>query len=299
MSLVDKLIGENGFLRNTMFYVAVGATLPLYVAVRLWGGEPPRLEKRGCLTWPEVISKELYSGKIFDEKQTVEEHMEILEKSFGKGDINAFKFTLWKYVQFWYGEKQTDAETGDGMEAYSDIVKGIPGSCTEGSVAFWANMKKIREDPITGDKFNHYLLLVTYKRTDKKAIAGHCLYLGERTDKEGNKKYFLGGINMFENPLVEYDSIEEAIKGNTDLFRYYSYRGLTDGTATGERVCVIPNKFDVIDPRDIGVDLIFGKERLNKPVQGKDARESYAKFRQKKLTEHFKEHAKEYVQPED
>lgn len=298
MSLIDKIIGENGILRNKMLYVCAAAALPLYVALRIWGGEPPRLEKRGCLTLPQVVERELYDEKIFDEKQTVEEHMEILEESLRRG-INDFEYNLWKYVQFWYGKKQTDAETGDGMEAYSDIVKGIPGSCTEGSVAFWANMKKIREDPLTGDKFNHYLLLVTYLRTDRAAIAGHCLYLGERIDKKGNKKYFLGGINPFENPLVEYDSIEKAIEGNTDLFRKYAWKGLTDGTETGKKVCVIPNKFCVVDPRDVGVDLVYGDDRLNKPVQGKDARETYAEFRQRKLMEHFKEHAKEYVQPED
>ena len=142
-----------------------------------------------------------------------------------------------------YNRKKGDRETGQGMDAYSDVVKGFPGSCTEGSVAFWANMKKLRENPVTGDQFNHYLLLVTYERSDLGNMAGHCLYLGERTDIEKNKHYFLGGINSFEDPRVEYDSIEAAVEANTDAFRFY-------GSELKHDIMFRPKFYCVLDPRD-------------------------------------------------
>jgi|ETNmetMinimDraft_11_1059920.scaffolds.fasta_scaffold38071_2 hypothetical protein len=262
----------------------------------------PRLENHDHLTASQsLISKPIYRVRGFpqgfEDDSSIDGHMEALDDNID--DFDTFRNDIWKYVTFWYRPKSSASDDGIGMKTYEQICKGEAGSCTEAAFAFWTNMRQIAEDPETGDKFQHYILLVTYEKSDLSKTAGHALYLGERIKKDGSKKYFLGGINPFEDPNVEYDSVEDAIEANTNHFRLYAYENLhSNENSKGDRVMIRPQRWAKVHPKkDLGVDIVHSDSKLNVRIAGQDPRESREIALQRKFMKFHNDHGVDYMEP--
>jgi hypothetical protein len=287
--------------KSWYFWLGAGVVVPTwFLAMDLIGNFQPRRPTYGALTIPEAAQKIKFNtidnmDDEFDEDKTVRGHLEKLAENID--DFDDFRLDVWKYTQFWYGPKSDGIDiekTGDGMDSYEDIVKGKPGSCTEGSVAFYANMSRLVEVPGTGEKLDHYILLVTYEKSDMSNSAGHALYVGKITSHEGKERFFVGGINPFENPLKEYDSVEDLLEHNTDLFREYAWKGLTK-----RGVMIRPQKFALINPEeDLGLDVVsYSDKVMNVKDPERDSRDSVAVHIQRKFNGYFDSHAVEYFRP--
>jgi len=184
------------------------------------------------------------------------------------------------------------------MLTYDDIVKGRPGSCTEGTVAFHENMKFLVRDPQTGDELRHFVLLLEYEMSNRSNTAGHCIYVGERVTGEGSR-FFAGGINPFEDPNIEYDSIESLIEGNTNALRLYLFHRSPIGESTEVKVMVRPRRYLLIDPEtDLNITLEhYSDEFLQDRHTNADLRDTRSQGLQRIFQQHFEKNAIPYMEP--
>ncbi len=291
----------NGARKSWYFWLGAGVVIPSwFLGMNLLDKFQPRRSAYGALTIPEAAQGFKYK-KIdnkdaeFDDDQTVRGHLEKLAENVS--DFDEFRLDLWKYIQFWYGPKTNAsnyAETGAGIDSYEDVVKGNPGSCSEGTVAFYANMSRLVAHPQTGEKLEHYVLLMTYEKSDLTGAPSHIVYVGKITGHDGKERFFTGGINPFENPLVEYNSVEDIIAHNTDLFREYAWKPLTK-----RGVMIRPQRWALIDPEgDLGLDLVsYSDKVMNVKDPNRDPRDSVAVHIQRQFFKHFEKVAKDYHRP--
>ncbi len=288
-------------VRHPLFWIGAAAAVPALFAFELFRNTyEPRRPNFDCLTILQSIEKPWYElwDRRLDNERSLDSHMDFLDDNID--DFDQFRKDVWDYVTFWYRPKTSAADDGLGMKTYEEVCRGEPGSCTEGAFAFWANMRQRVELPKTGEKLEHYLLLVTYEKSDMKNTASHCLYLGERIRKDGSKAVDIGGINPFEDPLVEYDTIEQAIEANTNHFRMYGYSNLhEERNPQGRRVMVRPQRYCVIHPeRDLHVDIMHSAQgTLNVIIEGKDPRDTQAEALQRRFMDFFDRHAQMYKEP--
>jgi hypothetical protein len=293
LKIISEIKSEVGHtLTNPLFYWTLLAALPLSFIIRYNSGDwKPR---RSGHTIYEHVEKEAYKitkGETFDLDDTVEGHLEKLLDN--KANFDKLRKDVWENTQYWYRTKSSGDDDGLGMLPYEDIVKGFPGSCTEGSFISYAAMSQIRKVPGTGDKLDHYILLITYEKSDWSVTAGHCLYVGKITKENGENKFFCGGINPFENPSVEYDSLAELVEENTNLFRYYAYEQLLE-----RGVLIRPQKMCLIDPRILGINITsYSRNILNAKAKDKDARDSIPEHIQRAFMNYFDENGLDYVEP--
>ena len=281
---------------NSLFYGAMAVAIPAnFLFMHATNNWRPRLGSHNHHTLEEAIDREIYyyneNDRYFEDSRTVEKHMEKLLENIG--DFDEYRMGLWRYVQYWYRPKSDPNDLGLGMYSYNDIVRGVPGSCTEGAFAFYANMRQITEVPKREMKMRHYILMITYERSDRRPAPGHVVYLGELKDKKNKRKYFIGGINPFENPTIEYNSIEEAIESNTDSFRVYNAFQMPEG------VMARPQRYCVADPEYLGVDIIHytNDDAINIKFDERNLRESKSVAIQRIFTEYFEKNAIQYHEP--
>ena len=268
-------------LAGAIFVVSVGTAT---VAVK--GRINPR--PYAGYTLAQLIEQKLYDKDFFDKNPDYRKHMARL--SGNEPDLEKKLKSAWENAIYWYAPKAhtstaaEQSEAGFAMYPYNLIATGKSGNCSEGSVIVGENVRNVVR--YKGDRVRNYLLLVTYKASKPIHISGHALHLTEITRKDGGKRYRIGGINAFEDPSIEYKSVEEALERNTNYFRHYAYGGLTDaGILFG------PDRWAMIDLDEHEIDL----SQIN--AGSIDEITEKSKKIQRKLDQIFEQKARDYVAP--
>ena len=203
-------------------------------------------------TLEQVVKSRNYPRKFFDKHPNYKKHLEVLSET--EPDFNTKLKNASDNVLFWYlnklktATKKQNLDSGKAMYPYDLIAKGWPGSCSEGTVVMYENMKntvRIKEGTV-----KHYLLLFTINATKNVHLDSHVIYMAEITREDKTKEYRIGGINPFEDPMMSYKTPEDAIRRNVNYFRTYAFGGLTDrGILFG------PDRVAIIDPETYNVEL--------------------------------------------
>jgi hypothetical protein len=303
-NLVRKCINASKSGANSLFnrhtIIIAAAVVPAYFAYTT--SQPDHTPRRnGGFTDLERLGKAWWdvrdNGLYLDKNPEVRPHIDRLLPPYKELDLEDALSRVWKYINFWYSPKFQQADDGLGMKPFSEIVKGVQGSCTEGSFAAYAALSRI-SDLANGEILKSRIMLITYEKSDRTVAAGHCLYLGEIVKKDKTSEFFVLGINPFENPDVRYNSIEDAIEANTNDLRMYVWPEFLERDTSKERhqrVAVRPQKHLVINPAALGINIIDGKIL---GIRGdRDPRESLDKYIQRKFMEYFNRNGKQYREP--
>tara|TARA_Y100000310_G_C20703481_1_gene832301 strand:+ start:11880 stop:12875 length:996 start_codon:yes stop_codon:yes gene_type:complete len=323
---VREIVGDYiSLVKKPIFWVTALSLIPaIFLKEVATSNMPPRRNNLGCLTLMQYGELKLYNlmgnRRQLYENPTVDQHLEQVGEDFE--DIKRHRKNIWLYNNGFLGPLSEGGEnSGKGLHTIDDFCQMIvdgkvdkgPFSCFEGTSSSFAHWYPRVKDPNTGDEFDHYVLLMTYEKSDIDVFtgavstgAGHALHVIKKTSTNGVETYAIGGgFNPFEGSNEWFPNVEGVVEVNMNHFRLYVDYNLhntrrPDGElakAQGHRIMIRPDSYCLIHPvTDLGVDIINGDKSLGDDTSDWDVRNTKAQNLQLKFQKYFDKYKIKYVE---